>query len=240
MKLQRLFVLGCMVASMALVTSCSDGEDGAPGKNGIDGKDGTNGTNGVDGADGADGADGINCWDLNGDGIGNMTGEYTEDVNGDQVVDALDCQGAGGQGTTAGRIIVDISAVVDGTNPVAFDSGNYPELAALTQEVLATHAVLFYLSDGKNAYLPIPGRMEVLNLQYDIAFGPNGIEIQMSDYDGANPGPGWSDIFTELHIVLIPTTDLAGKSQADVMASLKGLGVDANDYHEVMRYFEID
>ncbi|MER3376733.1 MAG: hypothetical protein RIM83_18980 [Allomuricauda sp.] len=239
MKLQRLFVLGCMVASMALVTSCSDGEDGAPGKNGIDGKDGTNGTNGVDGVDGADGADGINCWDLNGDGIANMTGEYTEDVNGDQVVDALDCQGADGQGTTAGRIIVDVSAVVEGTNPVTLDSATYPELAALTQEVLATHAVLVYLSNG-STYISIPGRIEFLNLQYDVTFATGAVLITMSDYDGVGAGPGWSDTLTEVHIVLIPTTDLAGKSQADVMASLKGLGVDANDYHEVMRYFEID
>ncbi len=38
------------------------------------------------------GADGLNCWDLDGDG----QGDANEDVNGDGVFDALDCQGPPG------------------------------------------------------------------------------------------------------------------------------------------------
>ena len=69
----------------------ADGQDGAPG---ADGQDGAPGADGQDGAPGMDGADGINCWDLNGNGEGDITEDETnEDLNGDEVVDVLDCQG---------------------------------------------------------------------------------------------------------------------------------------------------
>ncbi len=38
------------------------------------------------------GVDGLNCWDVNGNG----TDDIEEDVNGDGVFDALDCQGPAG------------------------------------------------------------------------------------------------------------------------------------------------
>ena len=53
---------------------------------------GTSGTSGADGVDGQDGTNGINCWDVNGDGIDDLS----EDVNGDGIWDALDCAGADG------------------------------------------------------------------------------------------------------------------------------------------------
>lgn len=52
------------------------------------GQDGTNGTNGTNGIDGATGAPGVNCWDLNGNGIG----DPAEDRNGDGAWTAADCQ----------------------------------------------------------------------------------------------------------------------------------------------------
>jgi hypothetical protein len=73
-----------------------DGQDGVDGIDGVDGQDGTNGQNGQDGkdgTDGVDGADGLSCWDLNGNGLPDLA---TEDVNGDDVVDALDCVGEQG------------------------------------------------------------------------------------------------------------------------------------------------
>ncbi len=42
--------------------------------------------------DGTDGIGGLNCWDLNGNGVE----DPDEDVNGDGVFDALDCQGVDG------------------------------------------------------------------------------------------------------------------------------------------------
>ena len=66
---------------LAFAIAGCEGDDGAPGADGIDGVDG------VDGAPGADGTDGVACWDLNANGIG----DPEEDLNGDGVVDVLDC-----------------------------------------------------------------------------------------------------------------------------------------------------
>ena len=65
-----------------------EGDDGAAGAAGATGAAGTNGTDGTDGTDGADGADGQACWDLDGNGVGDVG---TEDLNGDGVVDVKDC-----------------------------------------------------------------------------------------------------------------------------------------------------
>ncbi len=58
------------------------------GLSGCDGDDGAAGANGAAGTDGTAGADGISCWDLNQNGVGDLP---DEDLNGDGVVDALDC-----------------------------------------------------------------------------------------------------------------------------------------------------
>ena len=55
-----------------MVVGCEDGKDGA---------------NGAAGADGNDGAAGLHCWDLNENGIA----DPAEDLNGDGIVDVLDC-----------------------------------------------------------------------------------------------------------------------------------------------------
>jgi len=68
----------------------SQGQPGPPGQNGADGQDGRDGR---DGADGQDGLSGINCWDLDGDRVN----DPAEDVNGDGLWDAQDCQGAAGE-----------------------------------------------------------------------------------------------------------------------------------------------
>jgi octaheme c-type cytochrome (tetrathionate reductase family) len=62
------------------------------------GDDGKDGVDGIDGAPGAAGDDGINCWDLNENGVA----DPNEDLNGDGVVDVLDCNAlAGGAYETA-------------------------------------------------------------------------------------------------------------------------------------------
>ena len=52
-----------------------------------DGTDGAAGAAGINGVPGAAGAGGVNCWDLNGNGVG----DPAEDLNGDGVVDVYDC-----------------------------------------------------------------------------------------------------------------------------------------------------
>jgi len=59
---------------------------------GIAGCDGDDGNRGAAGTDGADGADGLACWDLNGNGVGDIP---DEDTNGDGVVDVDDCRAVG-------------------------------------------------------------------------------------------------------------------------------------------------
>ena len=79
-------------------TSADVGQDGTPCYASLDDQNGDGvvdqldcrGLNGLDGIDGVDGQDGIACWDLNGDGIADLS---SEDRNGDGQVDALDCQG---------------------------------------------------------------------------------------------------------------------------------------------------
>jgi len=59
---------------------------------GCEGDDGAPGADGVDGVDGVDGAAGLACWDLNGNG----QADPEEDLNGDGVVDVLDCNAIAG------------------------------------------------------------------------------------------------------------------------------------------------
>ena len=60
---------------------------------GLYGCDGDDGAAGTIGAAGLDGGAGISCWDLNQNGIGDLP---DEDVNGDGVVDVLDCNATSG------------------------------------------------------------------------------------------------------------------------------------------------
>ena len=66
---------------------------GPMGSSGAAGTDGAAGATGAQGATGPQGPTGLRCWDLNGDGVANVT---TEDTNGDTAVDVLDCRGAVG------------------------------------------------------------------------------------------------------------------------------------------------
>ena len=65
---------------------------GCEGDDGIGGLDGLDGVDGAPGVSGADGSDGVACWDLNGNGVG----DPEEDLNGDGVVDVLDCNAIAG------------------------------------------------------------------------------------------------------------------------------------------------
>jgi predicted regulator of Ras-like GTPase activity (Roadblock/LC7/MglB family) len=66
---------------------------GPQGEPGPQGEVGPAGPEGPQGAQGEPGPAGLACWDLNGNGVG----DPEEDVNGDTVVDVLDCQGPQGE-----------------------------------------------------------------------------------------------------------------------------------------------
>lgn len=69
------------------------GPAGPPGSAGPSGVQGPTGPQGPAGPAGPEGAPGHACWDLNGNGVGDVG----EDVNADGVVDVGDCQGAAGE-----------------------------------------------------------------------------------------------------------------------------------------------
>jgi len=97
-----LLVLGCLSFVGTVGCDCVDlagpqGVQGDQGPAGPQGDQGPAGPQGQNGTDGVDGIDGFSCWDLNTNGVGDIS---LEDVNSDGVVDVLDCAGPqGNQGT---------------------------------------------------------------------------------------------------------------------------------------------
>ncbi len=69
------------------------GPQGVTGSQGPQGETGRQGSQGPQGPQGDPGVAGLSCWDLNGDGVQ----DAVEDVNGNQVWDALDCTGPQGE-----------------------------------------------------------------------------------------------------------------------------------------------
>ncbi len=94
-----LSIAAVLLAAIALVLSVAvpgpagvSGGVGPAGAIGPQGPQGDVGAQGPVGADGTDGVNGLNCWDLNGNGVG----DPLEDRNGDLVVNVLDCTGLQG------------------------------------------------------------------------------------------------------------------------------------------------
>ena len=92
------------------------GATGAPGRDGAPGLNGRPGRDGPPGPPGRTGADGINCWDLNGNGVGDdLNGAAgDEDTNNDDVVDVLDCKGMKGDQGDPGTPGIDGLPGLDG------------------------------------------------------------------------------------------------------------------------------
>ncbi len=72
--------------TLGLALAGCEGDDG---KDGATGPTGPTGATGTTGATGATGAPGLNCWDLNGNGVGDLP---AEDINKDGKVDVNDCR----------------------------------------------------------------------------------------------------------------------------------------------------
>lgn len=87
---------GNFTAADCAGSSGHDGAAGAPGAAGPQGPQGIPGDTGAQGPagpQGPSGPGGLGCWDLDGDGLGQIA---TEDTNGDGNIDVLDCRGADG------------------------------------------------------------------------------------------------------------------------------------------------
>ena len=176
------------------------------------GDDGSDGVNGINGIDGTNGANG---------------------QNGANGVDGQD-------GINAQKIIVDMSKFGSGETSLEII---VPEL---TNEVILSNTIIYFLEalggDETTYYYAVPGRVEWLDRQFEIAALPGGVIMHVSDFDGNNNlDSGWvPDIFSNLNITLIKNTTLQGKSQENVMATLKANGVDITNYHEVMQYLGLE
>jgi hypothetical protein len=107
----------------------AQGDDGDDGNDGQDGDPGPQGLQGLPGSNGANGSDGIACWDLNGNGTGDLP---AEDINGDLVVDVNDCTGQDGIDGVDGIDGIDGTNGIDGANGFScwdLNQNGIPDLA---------------------------------------------------------------------------------------------------------------
>jgi hypothetical protein len=233
MKLFRVFnvVVLCMALTML---SCS-GEDGADGENGLPGADGNPGPAG---AAGDSGADGISCWDLNGNGVGDITEDTdNEDTNLDGVVDTLDCQGTDGTNGTDGNANVEEHAF-------SLDVfANYIELPLDLNNIVdtpANYAFIFYMEQNDGTRFHIPGHLvnnsHYARVQTNLPDGTLDILFyDLNDNPHAVPG----GLYSRVIAVAIELTNSSKNSQ-NVMASLKAAGVDVSNYKAVAAYFGLE
>lgn len=105
----------------------AEGLEGDTGPRGYTGPQGPAGLQGAQGLAGADGANGINCWDLNGNGMGDLP---AEDLNSDGGVDVNDCTGS--QGPAGTGTVVAFSAT--GDNRAMVGCTNFDSVAIIVPQ----------------------------------------------------------------------------------------------------------
>jgi hypothetical protein len=112
--------LGAAGLALALVGMVMfPGPAGPKGDQGTLGIQGDQGLQGNQGLPGNTGLTGLACWDLNGNRVGDLA---TEDINGDLVVDVLDCAGAQGSQGQDGLACWDLNG--NGVGDVATEDKN--------------------------------------------------------------------------------------------------------------------
>ncbi len=229
------------------------------------------GDNGDDGNPGNDGEDGIDCWDLNRDGIGNLPPEnqegneaevYSEDINGDGVVDALDCRGEQGeqgeQGDQGEQGNANVIQYDWDLSNYGMDSGfdfNILDEMDISEQDLPNYTFLFYLVEAEdNLVFPVPAIIYIVNgyrfVRVVYVEEPNNINevgdvfcsfSTLSDETAYNALPfGHFSSFRVVAIEVSTVINKNGNSSGDVMAHLKAAGVDTSDYHAVMAYFGLE
>jgi uncharacterized protein YjbI with pentapeptide repeats len=154
---------------------------GPQGEPGVPGDPGQPGDPGAPGLPGADGQDGVSCWDLNGNGVGDVP---DEDTNSDGFVDVLDCQGPQGEPGVPGSR--DCSLIEPGADLI---------LCHLELQDLASASLQF--ADLSGAYL------NGANLAYATLEGAT-LRRAFLEPDG---GTG---TVTNLHEAFLNNADLAG------------------------------
>lgn len=241
MKNLKLFSVAILAMAITLA-SCS-GSDGETGPQGLAGADGTDGINGVDGVDGVDGADGISCWDLNGNGVGDITVDETnEDINLDGTVDALDCQGTDGVDGTNG---VDGNANVQrwSTLLTGFTGSQLPIPLEIPPGTVNDYAYFFYLEAANGNLFPVPGPLVSNTVHTTLYIDAASLEVNVSFWNSADNSAFIvpDGLFVYFHVIAVESPILGNKGiQENVLSELKAAGVDVNDYHAVAAYFGLE
>tara|TARA_R110002051_G_scaffold310482_1_gene383691 strand:+ start:4302 stop:4898 length:597 start_codon:yes stop_codon:yes gene_type:complete len=176
------------------------------------------GDDGDDGIDGAKGPAGVNGID-GAQGPAGVDGTNGEDGN-----------------ANVKKIVIDVTSLPTDSSVVEI---SVPELTA---EVLQNNTLIFFLevSDG-SGFLAIPGGTSGSGKQYNVSVLASGkVYLLVSTFDGNAPINWSANTFKNLHITMIETSSLQGKSQEGVLANLKANGVDITNYHEVMQYLGLE
>ena len=241
MKSLKLVCMAMLCMAITLV-SCS-GSDGETGPKGTAGVDGADGTNGIDGIDGIDGADGISCWDLNGNGVGDIAVDETnEDINLDGVVDALDCKGATGQDGQDGQ---DGNANVQRwrTLLAGFTGSQLTIPLETPPGTVNDYAYFFYLEAPNGNMFPVPGPLISNMVHTTLIIDAASHEVNVSFWNSAdNSAFNVPDgLFGYFHVIAVESPILGNKgAQESVLNELKAAGVDTSDFHAVAEYFGLE
>ena len=239
MKNLKLFSVAILAMAITLAScSGSDGEQGIQGKPGPQG-DSIKGDKGDQGDQGDPGADGISCWDLNGNGVGDITVDANnEDLNLDGVVDALDCQGAPGQNGQDGNANVERWRTL-----LAGFTGSELIIPLETPPgTVNDYAYFFYLETANGNLFPVPGPIAntvYTSLYIDAASHEVNVLFWNSADNSAFIVP--DGLFVYFHVIAVESPILGNKgTQESVLNELKAAGVDTNDYHAVAAYFGLE
>ena len=120
---------------------------------GLAGCDGDDGSPGAAGAAGTPGTDGQACWDLDGNGVGDVG---TEDINGDGVVDVNDCAGSSAKVTPLESCAVCHDDGSFASAPAAhevFDIGSFADFAVAPDVTVPADLIVSFsvMADGAAA-----------------------------------------------------------------------------------------
>ncbi|MFD2099289.1 collagen-like triple helix repeat-containing protein [Flagellimonas iocasae] len=215
MKLIRFFGVATLTLALCL-TSCS-GEDG------MDGADG-------DSIIGPAGNAGINCWDTNGNG----NNDPSEDINGDQKWDALDCQGlpgSDGDPGTPGTPGEPGTPGTDGLNGVGFDE--LTQYGYMTLELDGTRIDDVVFQDSNS--------FKFTNVDANSISLTSGVQVNGNDYNFSlvrffsTPDNVYQDTYLSLNVTVL---DLGENSQ-----SVEGFTFAISNYAVVgedNKYFILD
>ncbi len=167
---QRLLAIA---VSAFLVVGC-EGDDGT---NGAAGSAGSAGATGADGAAGADGTSGLACWDLNENGVA----DADEDLNGDGIIDVLDCrEPLPGEDIAVSGTASTPAGPLDRFTAVWFvPAGGGDSIAA---DVAIDGSYMAELDEGDyDAYASRPGYDDVMGALSVTRAGPNTLDFSLPE-----------------------------------------------------------